>query len=72
MDADQKRWRPDMSIGYDPLTPAENLESTGTARDGTAITLRPILPDGELVLQDLFAHMSRRMCASASLRQSTS
>jgi acetyltransferase len=39
--------------------PAENLESTGTTRDGTPIALRPIGPEDEPVLQDLFAHMSR-------------
>jgi len=39
--------------------PAENLESTGTTLDGTPITLRPIRPEDEPVLQDLFAHMSR-------------
>ena len=37
----------------------ENLESTGTTLDGTLIALRPIRPDDEPVLQDLFAHMSR-------------
>jgi acetyltransferase len=39
--------------------PAKNLESTGTTLDGTPITLRPIRPEDEPVLQDLFAHMSR-------------
>jgi len=36
-----------------------SLESTGTTLDGTPITLRPIRPEDEPVLQDLFAHMSR-------------
>ena len=39
--------------------PTENLESTGTTLDGTPILLRPIRPEDEAVLQDLFAHMSR-------------
>ena len=39
--------------------PAENLESSGTTLDGTPIALRPIRPEDEPVLQDLFAHMSR-------------
>ena len=39
--------------------PAKNLESTGTTLDGTPIALRPIRPEDEPVLQDLFAHMSR-------------
>jgi acetyltransferase len=38
--------------------PTENLESTGTTLDGTLVTLRPIRPEDEPVLQDLFAHMS--------------
>jgi hypothetical protein len=38
--------------------PTENLESTGTTLDGTPIALRPIRPEDEPVLQDLFAHMS--------------
>jgi acetyltransferase len=39
--------------------PAKNLESTGTTLDGTPIGLRPLRPEDEPVLQDLFAHMSR-------------
>jgi acetyltransferase len=39
--------------------PADNLESTGTTFDGTPITLRPIRPEDESLLRDLFAHMSR-------------
>jgi acetyltransferase len=37
---------------------AINLESTGTTRDGTPITLRPLRPEDEPLLQDLFAHLS--------------
>lgn len=37
----------------------KHLESTGTARDGTPITLRPVRPEDEPLLQDLFSHMSR-------------
>jgi acetyltransferase len=37
----------------------DSLESTGTTRDGTPITLRPIRPEDETELQDLFAHLSR-------------
>ena len=37
----------------------KHLESTAAARDGTPITLRPVRPDDEPLLQDLFAHMSR-------------
>ena len=47
-----------MSLGYDRPMRDENLESTGTTLDGTLIALRPIRPDDEPVLQDLFAHMS--------------
>jgi acetyltransferase len=39
--------------------PAKNLESTGTTLDGRPIALRPIRPEDEPVLQDLFAHMSQ-------------
>jgi acetyltransferase len=39
--------------------PAEDLESTGTTIDGTPIVLRPIRPEDEPLLQNLFAHMSR-------------
>jgi len=39
--------------------PTENLESTGTTLDGTPILLRPIRPEDEAMLQDLFTHMSR-------------
>lgn len=35
-----------------------HLESTGAARDGTPVTLRPVHPEDEPLLQDLFAHMS--------------
>ncbi len=37
----------------------KHLESTATARDGTLIAVRPVRPDDEPLLQDLFAHMSR-------------
>jgi acetyltransferase len=37
----------------------KDLESTGTARDGTPIALRPVRPEDEPLLQDLFSHMSR-------------
>jgi acetyltransferase len=37
----------------------KHLESTAAASDGTPITLRPVRPDDEPLLQDLFAHMSR-------------
>jgi acetyltransferase len=40
--------------------PAKDLESTGTTLDGTPIALRPIRPGDEPLLQDLFAHMSRK------------
>jgi acetyltransferase len=36
----------------------KQLESVGAARDGTPITLRPVRPEDEPLLQDLFAHMS--------------
>ena len=36
----------------------KHLESTGAARDGTPITLRPVRPEDEPLLQDLVAHMS--------------
>ncbi|HXP04895.1 MAG TPA: bifunctional acetate--CoA ligase family protein/GNAT family N-acetyltransferase [Stellaceae bacterium] len=36
----------------------KHLESTALARDGTSIALRPVRPDDEPLLQDLFAHMS--------------
>jgi acetyltransferase len=39
--------------------PDKKLESTGITLDGTPIALRPIRPEDEPVLQDLFAHMSR-------------
>ena len=39
--------------------PADSTESTGVTRDGTPIALRPVRPDDEAALQDLFAHMSR-------------
>ncbi len=37
----------------------KHLESTSSARDGTPIAMRPVRPDDEPLLQDLFAHMSR-------------
>jgi hypothetical protein len=39
--------------------PDKKLKSTGTTLDGTPIVLRPLLPEDEPALQDLFAHMSR-------------
>ncbi|HTQ35066.1 MAG TPA: bifunctional acetate--CoA ligase family protein/GNAT family N-acetyltransferase [Stellaceae bacterium] len=36
----------------------KHLESIGAARDGTPVTLRPIRPEDEPLLQDLFAHLS--------------
>ena len=39
--------------------PDKKLESTGITLDGTPIALRPLLPEDEPALQDLFAHMSR-------------
>lgn len=39
--------------------PDKKLKSTGITLDGTPIALRPIRPEDEPVLQDLFAHMSR-------------
>jgi acetyltransferase len=36
----------------------KHLESAGAARDGTPITLRPVRPEDEPRLHDLFAHMS--------------
>jgi len=39
--------------------PDKKLESTGITLDGTPIALRPLRPEDELALQDLFAHMSR-------------
>jgi acetyltransferase len=38
---------------------AQNLESTGTTLDGTPIAVRPLRPQDEPVLQDLFSHMSQ-------------
>jgi acetyltransferase len=46
--------RPQTSVPY-----PKDLESTGAARDGTTIALRPVRPEDEPLLQDLFAHMSR-------------
>jgi acetyltransferase len=37
----------------------KHLETTGAARDGTLIVLRPVRPEDESLLQDLFAHMTR-------------
>jgi acetyltransferase len=48
-----------MSLGYDPPVPTEDLESTGTTIDRTPIALRPIRPEDEPLLQNLFAHISR-------------
>src|SRR5580704_10622657 len=39
--------------------PDKELKSTGITLDGTPIALRPLLPEDEPALQDLFAHMSR-------------
>ena len=36
----------------------KHLESVGVTRDGTPIMLRPVRPEDEPLLQDLFAHMS--------------
>jgi acetyltransferase len=36
----------------------KHLESTGVARDGTPVTLRPVRPEDEPLLQDLVAYMS--------------
>jgi acetyltransferase len=43
----------------DPFPYPKELESIGIARDGTPIALRPVRPEDEPLLQDLFAHMSR-------------
>lgn len=37
----------------------KQLETTAAARDGTPIALRPVRPEDESRLQDLFAHMTR-------------
>ena len=42
-----------------PLSYPKELESIGIARDGTPIALRPVRPEDEPLLQDLFTHMSR-------------
>jgi acetyltransferase len=42
-----------------PFPYPKELESIGTAHDGTLIALRPVRPEDEPLLQDLFAHMSR-------------
>jgi acetyltransferase len=50
----------------------KHLESAGAARDGTLLTLRPVRPDDEPLLQDLFAHMTRedqRLRFFAPMRQ---
>jgi len=39
--------------------PDKKLEITGITLDGTPIALRPLRPEDEPALQDLFAHMSR-------------
>jgi acetyltransferase len=36
----------------------KHLETTASARDGAPLTLRPVRPDDEPLLQDLFTHMS--------------
>ncbi len=36
----------------------KHLESVDSARDGTPVALRPVRPEDEPLLQDLFAHMS--------------
>ena len=48
------------------------LETIGAARDGTPIALRPVRPEDEPLLQDLFAHMTRedqRLRFFASMRE---
>jgi acetyltransferase len=42
-----------------PLPYPKDLESIAIARDGTPIALRPVRPEDEPLLQDLFVHMSR-------------
>jgi acetyltransferase len=37
----------------------KHLETTAAFRDGTPVQLRPVRPEDEPLLQDLFAHMSR-------------
>ena len=39
--------------------PDKQIEITGMTLDGTPIALRPLLPEDEPALQDLFGHMSR-------------
>ena len=39
--------------------PDKKLENTGITLGGTPIALRPLLPEDEPALQDLFAHMSQ-------------
>jgi acetyltransferase len=51
-----------MAMLLRPQTPSpypKDLESTVIARDGTTIALRPVRPEDEPLLQDLFVHMSR-------------
>jgi acetyltransferase len=43
-----------------PFAYPQDLESVGIALDGTPVTLRPVRPADEPLLQDLFAHMSRQ------------
>ncbi|HTW51344.1 MAG TPA: GNAT family N-acetyltransferase, partial [Stellaceae bacterium] len=50
----------------------KHLETIGAARDGTPIALRPLQPEDEPLLQDLFAHMSpddQRLRFFASMRE---
>jgi acetyltransferase len=42
-----------------PLPYPKDLESTVIVRDGTPIALRPVRPEDEPLLRDLFTHMSR-------------
>jgi hypothetical protein len=45
--------------------PDKKPKSTGITLDVTPIALRPLLPEDEPALQDLFAHMSREDGAPA-------
>lgn len=42
-----------------PASYPKHLATIGAARDGTPIALRPVRPEDEPLLQDLFAHMTR-------------
>ncbi|HWB49499.1 MAG TPA: bifunctional acetate--CoA ligase family protein/GNAT family N-acetyltransferase [Stellaceae bacterium] len=49
-----------------------HIETIGAARDGTPIALRPVRPEDEPLLQDLFAHMSaedKRLRFFAAMRE---